>query len=61
MRLPFPAHNLSPEAIEPERLPRPSKREGPFQPNDALRRAQRLFEGRVIGSGEVWQYLASMQ
>lgn len=52
MKLPFPAHNLSPEPIDSERLPQPSKREGPFAPNEALRSAQRLFEGRVVGSGE---------
>lgn len=51
MKLPFPAHNLSPEPIAPEQLPQPCKREGPFAPNNALRSAQRLFEGRVIGSG----------
>ncbi|PRW58948.1 strictosidine synthase [Chlorella sorokiniana] len=53
MKLPFPAHNLSPEPIDPERLPRPSRREGPFAPNEALRSARRLFEGRVIGSESV--------
>lgn len=51
MKLPFPAHTLSPEPIAPEQLPQPCKREGPFAPNDALRSARRLFEGRVIGSG----------
>lgn len=52
MRLPFPAHTLSPVPVAPELLPRPCKAEGVFAPNTALRAAVRLFEGQVIGSGE---------
>lgn len=51
MKLPFPASNLSPQPIPPERRPQPGRLEGPFEPNTALRGAQRLFQSRVIGSG----------
>jgi len=50
-RLPFPAPNLTPVAVTPERLPQPCAREGPFAPNTILQSATRLFEGQVHGSG----------
>jgi hypothetical protein len=51
MPLPFPAHNFFPVPIALDRLPKPCKAEGPFAPNTLLRKARRLFEGQVVGSG----------
>lgn len=51
--LPSPAHCCRVEDLDPLLLPQPSTLEGPYAPNELLKRAHRLFDGVVHSSETV--------